>query len=143
MELTNSLNSAIGSGSTWGYRTGSSSGISAALAAINPPAYDLINGSPVTWSETIVWGDSTYTGNLAAFTSPQTIIWGDTIVWGNTIVWSDTIVWGDTIVWSDSVGRGTNVANAQSTVSGQTIVWDTLSALTIVWGDTNDDSGAQ
>jgi hypothetical protein len=46
-------------------------------------------------------------------------------------------------VWGETIVPQTNVLAAEATVTGQTIVWDSLDALTIVWGDTTDDSGAQ
>jgi serine protease AprX len=98
------------------------------------PAYDLINGYPVSWGQTIVWGDTKFGGNSIKFNKGA---WGQTIVWGDTIVWEDTVVWGETIIWE------VDALTASSQVTGQTIVWDTVSALTVIWGDSSDDVAAQ
>jgi subtilisin family serine protease len=122
MELAASINPSVPTGANW-LRPGATF-----------PAYDLINGYPVTWGDTIAWGNSTYSGNSLNFNKPA---WALTIVWGDTIVWTDTVVWGETIVWDDSVSV------AETTIMGQTIVWDDLSALTVVWGDVSDHTSAQ
>jgi len=47
------------------------------------------------------------------------------------------IVWGETIVWD------IDALTAVSQVTGQTIAWDTVSALTVIWGDSSDDVSDQ
>src|SRR5262249_51935815 len=122
MEMVNNINPNANVNSNW-----------LKLTAI-PPAFDLINGYPVTWGQTIVWGDTKFGGNSIKFNKGA---WAQTIVWGDTIVWEDTVIWGETIVWE------IDALTASSQVKAQTIVWDTESALTVIWGDSSDDAADQ
>jgi serine protease AprX len=81
-----------------------------------------IAGSPVVWSQTIVWSENVGLGNVLFYNQPA---------WATTIVWSESVPsWATTIVWSESV-----LANA---IGGQTIVWEVMDTAVLSRAVLND-----
>jgi hypothetical protein len=81
---------------------------------------DVIEGSPVVWSQTFLWGNAqSGGGNALHYNNPA---WSETIVWGETIVWAETIVWGETIVWAETIVWGETIVWAETIVEGESIL---------------------
>jgi hypothetical protein len=106
MDLAMSVNPAAPVGQNW-------------LTTPNLPSSELINGFPSIWSQNIGWADSVYASNVVQYNDPS---WGLGVVWGKTNP-------------SETTAVRTTVSAESAIVTGLTIVWDELEALTIVWED--------
>jgi serine protease AprX len=106
MDLAMSVNPAAPVGQNW-------------LTTPNLPSSELINGFPSIWSQNIGWADSVYASNVVQYNDPS---WGLGVVWGKTSP-------------SETTAVRTTVSAESAIVTGLTIVWDELEALTIVWED--------
>jgi serine protease AprX len=114
----------------------------------------VIAGDQLSWSETLVWRDSTIR-NSDALTVHSTL-WDDNIVWGTgcdtddaqcvASVWGaaadvDNIVWGTGLAWADDLVWGNRVVGFIT--DDDNIVWGTIAGITednIVWGTFFDDN---
>src|SRR6266850_1473132 len=85
----------------------------------NLPYSDLINGFPAVWGQNIGWADKVYASNAGRYNDPT---------------WALGVVWGKTNP-SQIIALKTTVSAQSLVVSGLTIVWDELAALTIVWDE--------
>ncbi|HYR88392.1 MAG TPA: S8 family peptidase [Terriglobia bacterium] len=85
----------------------------------NLPYSDLINGFPAVWGQNIGWADKVYASNAVRYNDPT---------------WALGVVWGKTNP-SQIIALKTTVSAQSLVVSGLTIVWDELAALTIVWDE--------
>jgi serine protease AprX len=114
----------------------------------------VIAGDSLTWSETLVWRDSTIRNSDALTLHSQ--FWDDNIVWGTgcdtddaqcaTTVWGaaadiDNIVWGTGLAWAEDLVWSNRVVGFMT--ADDNIVWGTIAGLTednIVWGTLFDDN---
>jgi serine protease AprX len=120
------------------------------------PPLTLIGGTPYTWAQNILWGDSIFTGQLLFYnlaTWSQNILWGDddNIVWGSAaqlefdnIVWGSNILWGNNIVWGDrmiGMSDGDNIVwgSADGIFNQDNIVWGSLNDDNVLWGSSDDN----
>jgi serine protease AprX len=108
LDMAMNINSAASVGSYWLVNNGADLNYS-----------DVIEGSPVVWSQTFLWRDSLSGGNALHY---NTQAWSETIVWGETIVWAETIVWGETIVWAETIVWGETIVWAETVVEGESIL---------------------
>lgn len=120
MDLATSVNPNAATGQYW---------LTSNTALATP--YDVINGYPAVWGQTIVWGGKRYGGrrDFMAYYRPmfaKTILWGDTIVWDATIVWDETILWRDTFVSGQTIVWAESLVWAETIVWAESILWDEL-----------------
>jgi serine protease AprX len=113
MDLAGSIDPTVATGQYW-------------LTSPNLPFSEVINGYPAVWGQNLAWADSLYSGNLIDYNDPAFAL---NTVWGKTMSLGSSSVPGETLTLSN------NVAGASTGVTGETIVWDDLGALTIVWED--------